>query len=93
MKYWPASAIMRDLQPRQRRELMSLCISENTMIACHELACRLPAWTSITIICSEDGTMRRVYLERPTVENWIALERGGFVETFDGFGFVMDALH
>lgn len=93
MYYWPTSAIMQGLRPEQRCELMSLHISENTMVACHDLACNLPACTSLAVICSEGAPMRRVYLERPTAENWLALERGGFMIAFNNFGFVMDALH
>jgi hypothetical protein len=37
--------------------------------------------------------MRCVYLSYPDYGQWTALERGGFVEMWDDFGFVMDALH
>jgi len=37
--------------------------------------------------------MRRVFLSYPSFEQWMSLERGGFVEMWDDFGFVMDALH
>jgi hypothetical protein len=37
--------------------------------------------------------VRRVNLSYPSFEQWVALERGGFVEVWDEFGFVMDALH
>lgn len=94
MQYWPTMTILQGLlRPEQRCELMSLQISENTMGACYNLACKLPACKSLVVICSEGAEMRRVYLERPTAENWIALERGGFMTAFDNFGFIMDALH
>lgn len=90
---------MRELQhPEQRHELMSLSatyamMSESTLVACHNAACKLPASTSLVLVCSENVPMRRVYLKRPTREEWFSLERGGFVTAFDNFGFIMDALH
>lgn len=93
--YWPASAVAQRLTPIQQAELANaqrgLCI--NTMAACHLVTSRLPACTSLAFVCSEGVGMRRVYLNYPSFEQWIALERGGFVEVWDDFGFVMDALH
>lgn len=96
-KYWPTSIMLRsqELRPEQKLELKNheLGMSESTLVACHNLACRLPACTSMAVICSENAPMRRVYLRHPSDADWLALERSGFVMAFNNFGFVMDALH
>jgi hypothetical protein len=94
--YWPASVVAQCLQPAQRSELAcpQRGISQPTMIACHRATSKIPACTSMAVIYSEGVTgSRRVYLDFPSCEQWIALERGGFMEIRDDFGFVMDALH
>jgi hypothetical protein len=72
---------------------MNFGASLQTIAACHALTSKIPACTSLALICSEGAGMRRVYLNYPDFEQWTALERGGFVEMWDEFGFVMDALH
>ena len=93
--YWPTFAVMQRLAPTQQAELTNaqqgLCM--NTMAACHLVTSKIPACTSLAFVRSENVGMRRVYLNYPSFEQWIALERGGFVEMWDDFGFVMDALH
>jgi hypothetical protein len=68
-------------------------ISASTMDACYRATSKLPADKSIAIMESFGVGVRRVYLSYPSFEQWAALERGGFVEVWDEFGFVMDALH
>jgi hypothetical protein len=86
---------MEHLDGYQRVELVnaSLGMSQLMMIACHNATSKIPACTSLAVIRSEGAGMRRVYLSYPSYDQWIALERGGFVEMWDDFGFVMDALH
>lgn len=91
--YWPTSSIVPALTPEQRNELAIARVSRPTMIACHNATSRVPACTSLAIVQSEGVGVRRVYLQYPSFEQWIALERGGFIEVWDDFGFVMDALH
>jgi hypothetical protein len=93
--YWPASAVMPYLKPQQKAELMNaqLGMSMFTMSACHAAASKIPACTSLAIVQTQGVGMRRVYLSYPSFEQWAALERGGFVEIWDNFDFVMDALH
>jgi hypothetical protein len=90
--YWPASEVAQHVKST---ELLNpqLGISIWTMAACHAATSKIPACTSLAFMCSEGAGMRRVYLSYPSFEQWAALERGGFVEMWDNFGFVMDALH
>jgi hypothetical protein len=93
--YWPTSAITQHLAPTQQAEIADarrgICI--HTIAACHAVTSKIPACGSLAFVCSEGVGMRRVYLNYPSFEQWTALERGGFVEMWDDFGFVMDALH
>ncbi len=96
--YWPTHMVLRygNLRPEQKAEVTNACaqlISLYTMAACHAATSKIPACTSLAFIHSEGAGMRRVYLSYPSFEQWTALERGGFVEMWDNFGFVMDALH
>lgn len=100
MNYWALTPVMRsfELKPEHRFELGTLGtrnaqISEGALTAAYEITRKLPACTSLVIVCSEGAPMRRAYLKRPTCEDFSALERGGFVTAFNNFGFVMDALH
>ena len=99
MNYWSTSQIMQELkEPEYRRELASLSteyaiMSAYGLAACHAAARKLEPCTSLMLVYSEAAPLRRIYLERPTQKDWIALERSGFVTAFDCFGFVMDALH
>lgn len=100
MRYWPIAPMMDspNLQDWQKSELTFLKsgrgrTSESTLQVCHTLALNTIACTSMLLIRSQDAPFRRVYVKHPTRENWLALERGGFVDTHDGFGFIMDALH
>jgi hypothetical protein len=94
--YWPTSVVMRYLTAPQKAELINPTkrgISWTTMQACHRATSKLPADTALTAIYSEGIGTRRVYLQFPSYEQWMALERGGFMEVWDDFGFIMDALH
>ena len=92
--YWPTSAVMYRLELRYKAEIMNRDVmSRETMNACHAVTSKIPACTSLAVIRSEGAGLRRVYLSYPSFDQWIALERGGFVEMWDDFGFVMDALH
>lgn len=91
--YWPTSAVMHRLEPRQKVEIMNFGASWQTMRACHAVTNKIPACTSLAIVASKGAEPRRVYLSYPDYDQWMALERGGFVEMWDDFGFVMDALH
>lgn len=69
-------------------------LSDSTLTACHQIAEHNPnSGVSLVLICSEDAATRRAYLRRPSNEDWLALERGGFVATQGNFGFVLDGLH
>lgn len=93
--YWPTRTVMRALTEEQRVEIMNAHrgIPAHTMVACHYVTSKLPADTTLAIIRSEGAGTRRVYLQYPSYEQWVALEQGGFIETWNEFGFVMDALH
>lgn len=92
--YWPTSAVMYRLESQYKAEIMTQDImSRQTMTACHAATSKIPACTSLAVICSEGAGMRRVYLSHPDYNQWMALERGGFMEMWDDFGFVMDTLH
>lgn len=68
-------------------------IPQSTMWACHRATSNVVPDTTLAFIFSEGVAARRVYLQHPNFEQWFALERGGFVEIWDDFGFVMDVLH
>lgn len=93
--YWPTSAVMQHLDPMQKHHVENAIqgIPQRTMLACHNVTSKLPADTTLTLIYSEGVASRRVYLQYPTCEQWVALERSGFVEASDTFGFILDALH
>lgn len=91
--YWPTSAVAQRLTPQQQDEVACAQLSLYTMAACHLVTSKIPSHTSLAFVRSEGVAMRRVYLSYPSFEQWAALERSGFVEMWDEFGFVMDALH
>ena len=94
--YWPTSAVARHLTPAQNAELARAAqfgIPLQTMRAAHRVTTNLVAETALAVICSEGVGVRRVYTQFPSFEHWIALERGGFIEVWDDFGFMIDALH
>ena len=101
MMYWPTSLFLHSpfLMEQGRRELMAVgapgvVLSQSTMNACHQIARQSPHnGISMVLVCSEGAPLRRAYLERPSMENWLALERGGFVADGQNFGFTLDALH
>jgi hypothetical protein len=100
MKYWPSMHMMNcgRLEFRHRVHLSALLsrrapIPHETMTALHKVACTLPACTSMALIFSEGAPVRRTYLRHPTQENWLQLERGGFIATDEDFAFILDALH
>lgn len=98
-KYWPASMMLKSaaLRPEQKLELMNFRltgISEQTLQLCHNLT---KHWQGmdITMLYTEGNPAlyRRVYMKRPTYENWLALERNIFIDTGENFGFNVDVLH
>lgn len=94
--YWPASKVMQHLKPEQQFQVMNavrLGIPRNTMEACHYATSKIPADTTLALIHSEGIGSRHVYLRYPTYEQWMALERDGFVEVWDDFGYVINGLH
>jgi hypothetical protein len=91
--YWNMTPVYNLLRPEQQAEVLNLRISPLTMHACHGATSRIPACTSMALVYTVGIGSRRVYLQYPSFEQWVALERGGFVEIWDDFGFVMDALH
>lgn len=100
MHYWPLTPIMRssELKLEYKHQIAGLGkpgaqMSYEAMASCRDIAYKMPPCTSLVVVCSEGAPMRRVYLKRPPREEWNALERGGFVDAFNNFGFVMDALH
>lgn len=101
MRYWPLSVVMQSplLGDWDRAALTLLRtghmrkIPNDTLYTCHNAAQKIPACTSMLLMHTEDAGIRRVYVRHPTQENWLTLERGGFVDTGTGFGYVMDALH
>jgi len=69
-------------------------LSRGAMHACgYVIEHTKPHETPLVIIESVGTPMRRVYIDYPETEAWLALERGGFVLTNEFFGFVVDALH
>lgn len=63
-------------------------------MACSEAAAHAqPIETPLIIVHSVGAPMRRIYTGYPEFDDWLRLERGGFVATDDTFGFVIDALH
>lgn len=83
------------LRPEQKLELLNYRItgiSEQTLIACREIANRSQG-ADITMLVTEDASLHRVYLKHPTQENWLTLERNVFIDTGDNFGFNVDTLH
>lgn len=96
-KFWPASLMMNSsaLRPEQKLELLNYRItgiSEQTLIACHEIASRSQG-ADITMLVTEGTPLHRVYLKHPTRENWLSLELSLFIDTGEGFGFNVDTLH
>jgi hypothetical protein len=93
--YWPTSAVARHLTPPEQAELADprRGITRPTMAACHRATSTIPADTTLTLMYTEGIGSRRIYLQFPSFEQWMALERGGFVEVSDDFGFILDALH
>ncbi len=93
--YWPTAAVAERLTPQQQAEIADAQrgVSLYTIAACHAITSKIPACTSLAVVQAQGVGMRRVYLSYPSFEQWAALERGGFMEIWDDFGFVMDALH
>lgn len=67
-------------------------ISESTFALCRELTSKMQG-CDITMMCTEDAPLKRVYLKHPTRENWLALELEVFIDTGEGFGLNVEALH
>lgn len=101
MRYWPLSIVAHSplLPPAYAGEVHRACataaMSHGAFMACSDVAAHTRAVeTSLVIIESVNAPMRRVYSEYPNFDEWIRLERGGFIQNDQGFfGFVLDALH
>ena len=100
MKYWGANELINNgrLRQRHRRDIKRLLdvgvpLPDITLVEIHQIMHAQPACTSLVTIRSEGCPLRLVYLEHPTQENWLALERNGFLLTDETFGFMTDALH
>lgn len=100
MKYWDTHELINSgkLRQRHRRDIKRLLdvgvpLPNATLYEVYQIMKTQPACTSLVMVRSEGCAIRRVYLEHPTQENWLALERTGFTLTDDHFGFIMDALH
>lgn len=101
MRYWPLSVIVNSplMAPAYAMELFKVCatqhLSQGAFLACSDVTARTkPVETCMAIVESVNAPMRRVYTEYPDFEEWMALERSGFVLDESGFfGFVIDALH
>lgn len=96
-KFFPMSAMLRSvaLRPEQKLELVNaklIGISAPTMKTVHALTGVMQGF-DITMLYNEGTPLRRVYLQHPTQENWLALERNVFIDTGCGFGLNVDALH
>lgn len=100
MKYWPVSTMLNAgfLGPDQKQDLVQALrdrrpVSYPTLVACHRTADAVAGYTSLTLLYSEGAPFRRVYVKHPTMGEWLALERGGFIDAFGDFGYVEDAIH
>lgn len=99
MLYWPTSLFFPHLTEQSKQELVAVgqldaVLSDVTMGACYQIAAQTPGINTPLMLIRNEGTpARRVYLVRPSDEDWQALERGGFVADSFGFGFALDALH
>lgn len=100
MRYWPLSVIAQSPMlppvygPELYRAYYDPRISQGALVACNQVAGHTrPVETPLVIIHSVGAPMRRVYTEYPEFDDWLRLERGGFIATDDTFGFVIDALH
>lgn len=100
MRYWALSTFATDPRLHHTVTWELMCayrtrgISPGSLAACNELAALEPTSdTPLLVVHSVDAPMRRVYAHRPCVDDWLKLERGGFVAANDTFGFVVDALH
>lgn len=101
MRYWPLSVIALSpllppvYVPELFRAYQDPRLSQEAVIACNQVMELTPhVETPLVIVHSVKSPSRRVYLEYPQFEDWMRLERGGFVDTpGDGTYFIIDALH
>lgn len=100
MKYWPTSMLIRSpaLSRIQKREVLRMDFYRisppfSTLALCRGVAFTLPAHTSLLPMYTEGCTVKLTYLSRPTQEDWLHLERSGFLAIADDFGFTKETLH
>lgn len=100
MRYYPLSVIAQSplTPPEFAWELSQVYrtayLSPDAFRACSYVARdTAPLNTPLVIIESVNAPMRRAYTDFPDFEDWLRLERGGFVMTDDFFGLMIDALH
>lgn len=100
MRYYPLSVVAQSplLPAVHAYEVAQVyntaCLSQGAMLACnYVISNTVPCETPLVIVESVGAPMRRIYTEYPDFEDWIRLERGGFVVTDEFFGLMIDALH
>lgn len=100
MRYWPLSLMATD--PRMHHsvtwELMCVYVtpvlSQGTMDACASLAAMTATEdVRMVIVHTLDASTKRCYLAPPSADHFMRLERAGFVQGSDFFGFSIDSLH
>lgn len=100
MRYWPLSEICMSPLMHHVHQWELMCayveprMSQGTMIACNQVTAQTPAReTPMVIIESVNAPNRRVYTSYPEFEDWLRLERAGFVAADGMLYFVIDGLH
>lgn len=101
MRYWPLSTIAKSplLHPIHQQELANFdrkMPSHDTYYACCVVKdqCIPLATPHLVIIESVGSPLRQMYVDYPTLPEWLGLERVGVVEGDNGAVFVMmNALH
>lgn len=101
MKFWPASVIASSplVPPGYALEINQLehrLPSEGAYRAAVDVARRTRPINAPNMVVIEtvEGRARRVYTAFPETDEWLRLERGGMIETNEGFMFYMvDGLH
>lgn len=98
MKYWPVSGVTPHLHHSHAWEIMcafsAVRMSEGTMIACGQAVRRVRASEGpLYVIESVGAPMRLAYYDYPEFEDWMKLERAGFIANGTFFGLTIAALH
>jgi len=101
MKYWPFAQLAPLLPPEINFEIR--CWQHTGKLASYVVgacarACQQvepPHSPNMVIIESNGAPWRRVYVDYPTFDEWMALERGGVIEDTNATSLwpMIDALH